>query len=104
MKELNIATQSGTVLHGVLFPAETPAKTVVIAITGIHGNFYSNPFYYNIGETLSKAGVDFLYAQTRNAFGKMQEVFIRRNRRFQACRFQCRISICLPLNAPRPCR
>ena len=74
MKELNIATQSGTVLHGVLFPAETPAKTVVIAITGIHGNFYSNPFYYNIGETLSKAGVDFLYAQTRNAFGKMQEV------------------------------
>ncbi|MDG4951869.1 DUF1749 domain-containing protein [Actinobacillus equuli] len=74
MKKLNIATQSGTVLHGVLFPAETQAKTVVIAITGIHGNFYSNPFYYNIGETLSKAGVDFLYAQTRNAFGKMQEV------------------------------
>ncbi|WGE65682.1 DUF1749 domain-containing protein [Actinobacillus equuli] len=74
MKKLNIATQSGTVLHGVLFPTEPPAKTVVIAITGIHGNFYSNPFYYNIGETLSKAGVDFLYAQTRNAFGKMQEV------------------------------
>lgn len=74
MKELNIATQSGTVLHGVLFPAETPAKTVVIAITGIHGNFYTNPFYYNIGETLSGAGADFLYAQTRNAFGKMQEV------------------------------
>ncbi|WGE48989.1 alpha/beta fold hydrolase [Actinobacillus equuli] len=74
MKKLNITTQSGTVLHGVLFPAETQAKTVVIAITGIHGNFYSNPFYYNIGETLSKAGVDFLYAQTRNAFGKMQEV------------------------------
>ncbi|EFM96302.1 alpha/beta hydrolase [Actinobacillus pleuropneumoniae] len=74
MKKLNTATQSGTVLHGVLFPTETPAKMVVIAITGIHGNFYSNPFYYNIGETLSKAGVDFLYAQTRNAFGKMQEV------------------------------
>ncbi|WGE83835.1 DUF1749 domain-containing protein [Actinobacillus equuli] len=74
MKKLSIATQSGTVLHGVLFPAETQAKTIVIAITGIHGNFYSNPFYYNIGETLSKAGVDFLYAQTRNAFGKMQEV------------------------------
>lgn len=74
MKKLSIATQSGTVLHGVLFPAETKAKTIMIAITGIHGNFYSNPFYYNIGETLSKVGVDFLYAQTRNAFGKMQEV------------------------------
>lgn len=56
MKKLNITTQSSTVLHGVLFPAETQAKTIVIAITGIHGNFYSNPFYYNIGETLSKAG------------------------------------------------
>lgn len=55
MKKLNIAMQSGTVLQGVLFPASSQAKTVVIAITGIHGNFYSNPFYYNIGETLSKA-------------------------------------------------
>lgn len=74
MKKLNIATQSGTVLQGVLFPANSQAKTVVIAITGIHGNFYSNPFYYNIGETLSKAGIDFIYAQTRNTFGKMQEI------------------------------
>lgn len=73
MKKLNIASQSGTVLHGVLFSAATQTKTVVIAITGIHGNFYSNPFYYNIGETLSGAGVDFIYAQTRNAFGKMQQ-------------------------------
>lgn len=74
MKKLNIATQSGTVLQGVLFPASSQAKTVVIAIAGIHGNFYSNPFYYNIGETLSNAGIDFIYAQTRNAFGKIQEI------------------------------
>lgn len=74
MKKLNIATQSGTVLQGVLFPASSQAKTVVIAITGIHGNFYSNPFYYNIGETLSNAGIDFIYAQTRNAFDKIQEI------------------------------
>ena len=74
MKKLNIATQSGTVLQGVLFPASSQAKTVVIAITGIHGNFYSNPFYYNIGETLSRASIDFIYAQTRNAFGKIQEI------------------------------
>ncbi|WP_239689729.1 alpha/beta fold hydrolase [Rodentibacter caecimuris] len=43
----------------------------MIAITGIHGNFYSNPFYHNIGETLSRHGIDFIYAQTRDAFGKM---------------------------------
>ena len=36
----------------------------MIAITGIHGNFYSNPFYYNIGNTLNAAGFDFIYAQT----------------------------------------
>ena len=35
---------------------------VMTAITGIHGNFYSNPFYYNIGETLNNGGIDFIYA------------------------------------------
>lgn len=69
MKRLDIATQSGTVLTGVLFPAVT-ADTVVIAITGVHGNFHSNPFYYNIGNTLSDSGIDFIYAQTRDAFGQ----------------------------------
>lgn len=72
MQQLNIATRTGTVLHGALFEAAQKADTVVIAITGIHGNFYSNPFYYNIGETLSANGIDFIYAQTRNAFGQME--------------------------------
>ena len=35
-------------------------------LTGIHGNFYSNPFYYNIGDTLNTGGIDFLYAQTNS--------------------------------------
>ena len=65
MKELNIATRRGTVLNGVLFDTQG-ADTVVIAITGIHGNFYSNPFYYNIGDTLNADGIDFLYAQTNS--------------------------------------
>lgn len=38
-------------------------------MTGIHGNFYSNPFYYNIGYTLNKGNIDFIYAQTNDAFG-----------------------------------
>ncbi|MFU2136453.1 alpha/beta hydrolase [Gallibacterium anatis] len=71
MKTLNIPTKTGTVLHGALF-SERPADTVVIAITGIHGNFYSNPFYYTIGDTLSQHGIDFIYAQTRDAFGKIE--------------------------------
>lgn len=69
MQKLKIETQSGTLLDGVLF-SQKPSKTVIIAITGIHGNFYSNPFYYSIGHTLSQNGIDFIYAQTRNAFGK----------------------------------
>ena len=44
----------------------------MIAITGIHGNFYSNPFYFNIGDTLSAAGIDFIYAQTNDAFGEIE--------------------------------
>ena len=71
MKCLKIPTRRGTVLNGVLFPSEK-ADTVVIAITGIHGNFYSNPFYFNIGDTLSANGIDFIYAQTNDAFGEIE--------------------------------
>lgn len=58
-------------LDGVAFEAAV-ADTVLIAITGIHGNFYSNPFYYNIGDTLTAAGIDFVYAQTCDAFGTIE--------------------------------
>lgn len=72
MEKLNIVTQSGTVLNGARFAGQMlpERKTAVIAITGIHGNFYSNPFYVNLGQTLAGVGVDFIYAQTRNAFGE----------------------------------
>ena len=54
MEKLKIETKRGTLLDGVLFGTDGKADTVLIAITGIHGNFYSNPFYYNIGNTLSQ--------------------------------------------------
>ena len=47
------------------------ADTVVIAITGIHRNFYSNPFYFNFGDTLNSGGIDFMYAQVCDAFGEI---------------------------------
>ncbi|MDU8923408.1 alpha/beta fold hydrolase [Pasteurellaceae bacterium LIM206] len=74
MERLDLATRTGTILHGVRFAASSPSETAVIAITGIHGNFYSNPFYINIGETLSAGGIDFIYAQTRDAFGCFEEI------------------------------
>ena len=74
MQQLKLSTETGSVLHGALFSAESQAETVVIAITGIHGNFYSNPFYVNFGETFNRAGIDFIYAQTRNAFGKFNDI------------------------------
>ena len=63
-------------LNGMLFRHENErtADTVMIAITGIHDNFYSNPFYYNIGDTLNSGGIDFIYAQTNDAFGRIQTV------------------------------
>lgn len=86
MKELKIKTKRGTLLDGVLFETDKQADTVkssgiaasqgsdtvLICITGIHGNFYSNPFYYNIGDTLTAAGIDFIYAQTNDAFGAIR--------------------------------
>lgn len=64
-------TRRGVQLDGVLFD-KGGEHTVVIAITGIHGNFYSNPMYYNIGETLSDNGIAFIYAQTNDAFNRME--------------------------------
>ncbi len=76
MFRLDVPTKRGVVLNGVLFRPEEKriADTVMIAITGIHGNFHSNPFYYNIGDTLNSGGIDFIYAQTNDAFGQIRTV------------------------------
>ena len=71
MENLEILTERGTILNGVLF-SEKKSDAVLIAITGTHGNFYSNPFYFNIDETLSKNGIDFIYAQTNDSFGEIE--------------------------------
>lgn len=71
--EVNVATERGTVLNGVLFKNKNPSNTLLISITGILGNFYTNPFYYNLGETMTNTGYDFLYAQTNDAFEKMKQ-------------------------------
>ena len=75
---LSVPTQRGSVLNGVLFrPDNVKAKTVLISITGIHGNFYSNPFYYNFGDTLNAGGMDFIYAQTNDAFNRIDMFNVR---------------------------
>lgn len=76
MFRLNVPTQRGSVLNGVLFRQDEKKNTdtVMIAITGIHGNFYSNPFYYNIGDTLNSGNIDFIYAQTNDAFRQIETV------------------------------
>lgn len=71
MQEIFVETERGSILSGVLF-SKKKTDTVLISITGIHGNFYSNPFYFNIGETLSENGIDFIYAQTNDAFGEIE--------------------------------
>ena len=82
MFRLNVPTERGVVLNGVLFRPEKKktADTVMIAITGIHGNFYSNPFYYNIGDTLDKDNIDFIYAQTNDAFSEIKTVNVKTGR------------------------
>ena len=75
-ENINVVTSRGVVLNGVLFKSGN-ADTVLIAITGIHGNFYSNPFYYNFGDTLNKNGYDFIYAITNDAFSKTKTINIK---------------------------
>lgn len=71
-ENIEAVTKRGTVLDGVLFAnTDGTADTLVIAITGIHGNFYSNPFYFNFGDTLNAGGIDFVYAQVCDAFGEI---------------------------------
>ena len=79
MQRIDVETERGTILNGVLFSSKNKADTVVIAITGIHGNFYSNPFYYNIGDTLTAGGIDFIYAQTNDAFGEIHTFNVKTN-------------------------
>ena len=82
MFKLDVAAKRGVILNGVLFRKNETrtADTVMIAITGIHGNFYSNPFYYNIGDTLNDGGIDFIYAQTNDAFGQIQTINLHTGR------------------------
>ena len=74
MQDLELPTKRGSLLNGVLFCHTRNPDTVLIAITGIHGNFYSNPFYNNFGSTLNKGNIDFIYAQTCDAFGKVKSL------------------------------
>ena len=54
-------------------PTRDPAwGTIHTCFFGICGNFCSNPFYVNFGETLNSGGVDFVYAQTCDAFGQIE--------------------------------
>ena len=70
--EIGAQTERGTVLPGVLFREGKRTRTAVIAITGIHGNFWSNPFYYDFGDALARAGHDFVYAETCDAQGQLE--------------------------------
>lgn len=75
-ENINVFTDRGIALTGVLFKSGK-ADTVLISITGIHGNFYSNPFYNNFGDTLNAEGYDFIYAITNDAFSKMKTVNVK---------------------------
>ena len=102
MQDIQSQTQRGVLLDGNLFesvnaglsegvgtaaPANSTttqshiyamkSDTVLIAITGIHGNFYSNPFYYTVGDTLTASGFDFLNAQTCDAFSTIRTRNVR---------------------------
>ena len=71
MIKLEIPTKRGILLDGALFCETKDPDSILISVTGIHGRFKSNPFYINIGKTLNKGNIDFIYAQTCDAIRKV---------------------------------
>ena len=71
MINLEIPTKRGILLDGALFCETKNPDTLLISVTGIHGRFKSNPFYINVGKTLNKGNIDFIYAQTCDAIRKV---------------------------------
>ncbi len=92
-------TCRGVQLDGVLF-SEGGERIAVMAIIGIHGNFYSNPMYYNIGDTLAQNGIAFIYAQTNDAFNHMETFNIKTGKKEVIGSYnECFDDICDDINA-----
>ncbi len=69
-KNMTVWTGRGVPLSGILFSKRRNSR-IMICITGIHGNPYSNPFYFPLGERLSSEGTDFIMAHVCDAFGRI---------------------------------
>ena len=77
MKDLEVETKRGTILEGVLFCQTKNPDTILILITGIHGNLFTNKFNYNFGQILNKGNIDFIFAQTCDTFEKTKRTNIK---------------------------
>ena len=77
MKDLEVETKRGTILEGVLFCQTKNPDTILISITGIHGNLFTNKFNYNFGQILNKGNIDFIFAQTCDTFEKTKRTNIK---------------------------
>ena len=73
-----IKTERGVILNGVLWTNGT-SDTVLINITGIHGNFFTNFFYCNVGDKLVSENIDFIYAETCDAFPRLETYDVSKN-------------------------
>lgn len=72
-QNFKVTMKNGTQLTGVKFFTQA-AKTVFIAITGVGGNIKSNRFYTNIGNLLSKNGIDFIVGHAIDAFDCVKSI------------------------------
>ena len=80
-----VPTKRGVLLKGALFKGISTVEmakigrpnVLFICLTGIHGNFETNPMYYYIGDLLGQHGFDFCYGQTCDAYNKMETMNIR---------------------------
>ena len=66
INKLCIVTERGNLLNGAHFE-DGPTDTVLICVTGLHGNSFTNPFLKDMGRSIAKSGIHFILAESSDA-------------------------------------
>ena len=66
INKLCVVTDRGNLLNGSLFE-DGNTDTVLICVTGLHGNSFTNPFLRDMGRRLAKSGINFILAESSDA-------------------------------------
>ena len=76
INRLCIPTKRGSLLSGALFE-DGSSDSVLICITGLHGNSFTNPFLRDAGRKIAKSGINFILAETSDAYPSIESFNVK---------------------------